>query len=58
MNRILATQLSAAVRRWFGALSIVADDDGLETDLMPATFARPQFIATRTPVRVLARRDA
>ena len=58
MARTLAAQLGLAIHGWWRALGIVADDDGLETDLMPAEFARRYAAPPRTSLRLATRHDA
>jgi hypothetical protein len=56
MNALFATRLAAVVRHLWTA--IVADDDGLESDLLSSAFATaPARISTR-PLPALTRRDA
>lgn len=56
MNRRLPTQLAAIVHGWWHA--IVADDDGLECELVSPAFVTPYRRISTQALPVLAGRDA
>lgn len=58
MARTLAAQMGLAIQGWWRALGIVADDDGLETDLMLAEFARAYPTRVRASLQLATRHDA
>jgi len=56
MERVLVTKVRLAIGQWWLALGIMADDDGLEADLLPAAFAIRRTLPTQSSI--LIRSDA